>query len=234
MAIKGKKRSRNRPRVVATAPRPYLVPAKTPLMRRKSTQFVLLLVLFGAIAGVATAYRISRDNREHLQSVQEFENQVERPIIDGDVGQPTAGKMLILPEMGQAIGQLLGGQGKPEELLKPADQWERSATEAAEAVAGVDTDLQELKEARNGMAQGLRLYGAIAADLQLVPGVDGRVRERLVRNVGEELAVAAEVFDSGWAKLLVERHRAGLPDPSIGLPPGFPGGGSQIPLPGGG
>lgn len=234
MAIKGKKRSRGRPRAVATAPKPYLVPAKTPLMRRKSTQFVLLLLLFGLIAVAATAYRISRDNREHLQAVQEFENQVERPIIDGGVGQPTSGRMLILPEMGQAIGQLLGGQGKPEEVLKPAEKWERSATEAAEAVAKVQTGLQELKEARDGMERGLRLYGAIAADLQLVSGVDGSVRDRLVRNVGEELAVAAEVFDAGWSKLLVERHRAGLPDPIIGLPPGFPGGGSQIPLPGGG
>jgi hypothetical protein len=234
MAIKGKKRSRGRPRVVATAPRPYLVPAKTPLMRRKSTQFVLLLLLFGAIAGVATAYRISRDNREHLEAVQAFENQVERPIISGDVGQPTSGRMLILPEMGQAIGQLLGDQGKPEELLKPAEQWEQSATEAADALGRVETDLQELKEARGGMERGLRLYAAIAADLRLALEVGDRTRVRLIRNIGEELAVAAEVFDAGWSKLLVERHRAGLPDPSIGLPPGFPGGGSQIPLPGGG
>jgi hypothetical protein len=234
MAIRGKKKTRGRPRVVATAPRPYLVPAKTPLLRRKSTQFVLLLLLFGVIAGVATAFRISRDNREHLEAVQEFENQVEQPIIAGDVGQPTSGRMLILPQMGQAIGQLLGGQGNPEELLKPAENWERSATEAAEAVGEVETDLQELKEARGGIERGLRLYAAIAADLQLARDVDRGVRDRLVRNIGEELAVAAAVFDAGWSKLLVERHRAGLPDPTLGLPPGFPGGGSQVPLPGGG
>jgi hypothetical protein len=238
MAIKGKKGSRRRPRAVATAPRPYLVPPKTPLFRRKSTQFILLLLLFGVIAVAATAYRISRDNREHLEAVEQFEGQVEGPLLGG-VAQPVGGRMLVLPEMGQAIGQLLDGQGNVDEVLKPAKSWERSASEAAETIGAVESDLSELERARDGIEQGLRLYATIAANLQLIPELEGPAQERLLRNVGEELAIAGSVFDRGWSLLLVERHRAGLPDPTLGVPPGFPGGpGGGLPpglqIPGGG
>jgi hypothetical protein len=235
MAIKGKKKSRGRPRVVATAPRPYLVPPRTPLFQRKTTQFVLLLLLFGAIAGVATAYRISRDNREHLQAVEDFGGQVERPLLEG-VAQPLSGRMLVLPEMGQAIGQLLGGKGDAAKALKPAETWEESATRAADTIAAVESEVTELEQARDGMEQGLRLYAGMAADLQLVADLEGSAQKRLLRNVSEELAVAANVFDGGWRLLLVERHRAGLPDPALGIPPGFPGapGGGMPVIPGGG
>jgi hypothetical protein len=236
MAIKGKKKSRGRPRVVATAPRPYLVPPKTPLFRRKGTQFVLLLILFGVIAGVATAYRISRDNREHLEAVEDFGGQVEGPLLEGGVGQPVSGRMLVLPEMGQAIGQLMGGKGDAAKALKPAETWEKSATRAADTIAAVESEVTELEQARDGMEQGLRLYAGIAADLQLVADLEGSAQQRLLRNVSEDLTVAANVFDGGWRLLLVERHRAGLPDPALGIPPGFPGapGGGGPVIPGGG
>jgi hypothetical protein len=234
MAIKGKKKSRGRPRAVATAPRPYLVPPKTPLFRRKGTQFVLLLLLFGLITGVALAYRTYRDNRVHLEAVEDFGGQVERPLLEG-VARPLSGRMLVLPEMGQAIGQLLGGQGNAAKTLEPAETWEESATQAAAAIAGVESEVAELERARDGMEQGLRLYAAIAADLQLAAELEGPPQKRLLRNAHEELGVAAEVFDGGWRLLLIERHRAGLPDPALGIPPGFPGapGGGAPVIPGG-
>ena len=238
MAIKGKRKTRGRPRVVASAPRPFLVPPKTPLLRRKSTQVVLLLILFGIIALVAFAYRGVREDREHRAAVEEFTGQVETRLIGNQVAQPAAGTVLVLPEMGQALGQLLGGEGDVDQIAKDAKAWERSATKAADQIGLVETDVPELREARAGMELGLKTYAGVAADLQVALELDGGARKGLLQNLGEQLAVAAEIFDRGWSKLLVERHRAGFPDPSLGVEPGFPGGGGfppQIPgLPGGG
>jgi hypothetical protein len=234
MAIKGKKKTRGRPRVVASAPRPFLVPPKTPLMRRKSTQVVLLLILFGIIAGAAFGYRGVREDRELRAAVEDFSGRVETHLIANQVGQPVGGNVLVLPEMGQAIGQLLGGQGDASQIAKDVKRWERSAAKAADQIRLVETDVPELKEAREGMEQGLLVYAGIAADLGVALRLEGDARDELLQNLGEQLAVGAAIFDRGWSKLLVERHRAGFPDPNLGVEPGFPGGGGLPPgFPGG-
>jgi hypothetical protein len=239
MAIKGKKKTRGRPRVVASAPRPFLVPPKTPLMRRPSTQVVLLLILFGVLALAAFGYRGVREDREHRAAVEDFSGRVETQLIGNQVGQPVAGNILVLPEMGQAIGQLLGGEGgDPDQIAEDAKRWERSATKAADQIRLVETDVPELKDAREGMEQGLKVYAGLAADLRVALGLEGDARDELLQNLGDQLAVAAQIFDGGWSKLLVERHKAGFPDPTLGVEPGLPGGGGFPPgipgLPGGG
>ena len=242
MAIKGKKKSRGRPRVVATAPRPFLVRPKTPLLRRKSTQLVLILLLEGIIAAFAIGYRISRDNTAHTSAVQEFGGGVDTFLQGNGVGQPIPGAVLVLPELAQAVAQLREGQGDAEETLANAKSWEEAASKTAEQIGSLEVELAQLKAARLSMRQGLQMYAAVAANLQVAAELEGKPQKDLLDNLGVELQVAAEVFDTGYQLLQEERRKADLLDPASlggfpagggGIPPGLPGGG--IPgLPGGG
>jgi hypothetical protein len=236
MAIKGKRKSRGRPRVVATAPRPFLVPPKTPLFRRKSIQFVLILLLEGIIAAVAIGYRINRDDAAHTAAVQEFGSGVDTFLQGNGVGQPIPGAVLVLPQVAESIAQLRDGKGDPEEILRNARSWEEAASKTAEQIGSLEVEPAPLKAARLSMRQGLQMYSAVAANLQVAAGLNaGPAQKDLLDNLGVELQVAAEVFDTGYQTLQDERRKADLLEPaSLG---GFPGGGvpGGVPgLPGGG
>jgi hypothetical protein len=231
MAIKGKKKSRGRPRVVATAPRPFLVRPKTPLLRRKSMQLVLILLLEGIIAAFAIGYRISRDDAAHTSAVQEFGGGVDSFLQGNGVGQPIPGAVLVLPEMAQSVAQLREGQGDTKVILANAKSWEEAANRTAEQIGSLEVELAQLKAARLSMRQGLQMYAAVSANLQVAAELEGRPQKDLLDNLGVELQVAAEVFDTGYQLLQEERRKAELVDPSLG---GFPGGGEGVPgLPGG-
>ena len=235
MAIKGKKKTRGRPRVVATAPRPFLVPPKTPLLRRKGTQFVLILLLEGIIAAVAIGYRISREGAAHTKAVQEFGSGVDTFLQGNGVGQPIPGAVLVLPQMAETVGQLRTGKGDARETLRNAKAWEEAAARTADQIGSLQVELAPLKSARLSMRQGLLMYSAVAANLQVAAELEGRAQKELLDNLGIELQIAGEVFDTGYQLLQEERRKADLLDPaSLG---GFPGGGlpGGVPgLPGGG
>ncbi len=235
MAIKGKKKSRGRTRVVATAPRPFLVPPKTPLFRRKSIQLVLILLLEGIIAAVAIGYRIYRDDAVHTAAVQEFGTGVDTFLQGNGVGQPIPGAVLVLPQMAESIAQLRNGKGDPGEVLSNARAWEEAAAKTAEQIGSLEVEPAPLKAARLSMRQGLQMYSAVAANLQVAAGLEDRPQKDLLDNLGIELQVAGEVFDTGYQILQDERRKADLLEPpSLG---GFPGGGGPggVPgLPGGG
>src|SRR5918996_5869536 len=110
MAIKGKKKSRGRPRAVAAAPRPFLVPPKTPLFRRKSVQLLLIILLEGVIAAFAFGYRVSRDNAEMRAAVEGFGTRVDTYLQGQGVAQPIPGSVLVLPQMAQSIAALRSGE----------------------------------------------------------------------------------------------------------------------------
>jgi hypothetical protein len=231
MAIKGKKKSRSRPRVVATAPRPFLVPPKTPLFRRKSVQLVLILLLEGIIAGIAIGYRIYRDDAVHTAAVQEFGSGVDTFLQGTGVGQPIPGAVLVLPQMAESIAQLRDGTGDPQEILKNARSWEEAAANTAEQIGSLEVEPAPLKAARLSMRQGLQMYSAVAANLQVAASLEGSVQKDLLDNLVVELQVAGEVFDTGYQLLQEERRKADLLEPPSlggfpgGAPPGFPGGG---------
>lgn len=239
MTIKGKKRSRSRPRAVAAAPRPFLVPPKTPLFRRKGVQLLLIVLLLGAISALAFAYRVSRDAAAHTEAVEEFGNQVDAHLESEAVGQRIPGAVLILPQLGQTVAELRQRRGDPDEIVKNATSWEKAASRAAERISSLEVDPAALKDARLTMAHGLRIYASVAANLRVAAELDGRDQKDLLDNLGTELQTAAEIFDTGYQLLQEERRKADLLEATLpggvpGLPGGMPGLPGEVPgLPGG-
>jgi hypothetical protein len=230
MAIKGKKKSRGRPRVVATAPRPFLVRPKTPLFRRKSTQFVLILMLLAIIAALALGYRVTRDAATHKEAVDEFGTTVDTYLQGQGIAQPIPGAVLVLPQMSQTIAELREGRGDPQAIAKNAKSWEKASNETADLISSLETEPAELKAARLAMSQGLRIYASVAANLQVAAGLEGKEQKTLLDNLGTELQTAAEVFDTGYQLLQEERRKTDLLE--VTSPGGLPGGIPGLPVPG--
>ena len=225
MAIKGKKRAKGRPRAVATAPRPFLVPPKTPPLRRRGVQIALIVVFQGLVALVGWGLNNAQDASERREAVERFAIQVESALGATGVSTPVPGGPLILPEVGQAVGELLSGQARERRIAADAEEWPDRAREAADAVEQIRTGTADLRQARNQMALGLQLYAAVARNVGLAITLEGDPRDRLLESIQEELGVAAAVFDSGWDRLQEERREAGIPTEAASppaAPPGFP------------
>lgn len=236
MAIKGKRKSKARSgRAVAVAPRPFLIPPKTPLMRRTGTIVVLVLLaeaLVFTMLAVADA-RSEADARR--EQVREFGSLAEAQLYQGGAAQPSFGSPLVLPEMGQALGTLQGGEAPQKELdqiSESAGSWGEISRGAANEIGELEAGSRALEESRDLMRDGLRLYGEIADQLRLASQLEGESQRQLLTSLGEQLLLAADIFDRGYAKLQFERQDVGLETSSVppggGFPGGFPG------LPGGG
>lgn len=221
MAIKGKKRAKGRPRAVGHAPRPFLVPPKTPVLRRPGVQLGLIAILLGIIALIGWGLSNTQRATKQQEAVERFGTQVESALASTGVVQQLPAGPLVLPEMGQVIAGL--GQGeRVGGLREQAESWSSQASDAAEAIEDIDTDPAELRRAREQMARSLRLYSALASNLGVAAQVEGRVLRDLVTAMQLEFAVAAELFDSGWNTLQEERRRAGMPLEPVGPPQPFP------------
>jgi hypothetical protein len=222
LAIKGKKRSKGRSgRGVATAPRPFLVPPKTPLMRRKGTQLVLILLLLGAVTAVAFGIRSGRETERLREQVASFESQLQGTLAATQVGQQLpSGPPLILPELGQALSEFQAGEGNPRRIRREAEGWAERAAEAAERVSRIETNVAELSRARNLMANGFRLYSSLSRTIAVAMSLEGSERRDLLEVVVQQFDSAARVFDSGWNSFTEARARAGIEE--AGLPQQIP------------
>ncbi|HEX2031703.1 MAG TPA: hypothetical protein VHL78_09925 [Actinomycetota bacterium] len=237
MAIKGKKRARGRPRAVATAPRPFLVPPKTPPLRRRGVQIGLIVLFQGLVALVGWALNSAQDAAERRDAVERFATQVESALGATGVSTPLPGGPLILPELGQAMGQLASGEARERRIQADAEEWREQAREAADAVQRIRPGLPDLREARDEMVIALQLYASTARNVGLSVVLEGDERAQLLESLTEQLAAAAAVFDSGWKQLQEERRQAGIPTqttppggaPPGGAPPGFPAPGLPAP-----
>lgn len=229
MAIKGKRKPKGRTgRAIAAAPRPYLVPPRTPWYQRTSAKFVLVLLAEAVLFLFLAAADAQSDADRRREEIAEFTSLVEARIFAGGVATPSFGAPLVLPELGQTLTQLQAGQRfDREEVTGNAEGWAGSATAAADGIGAIETDNLPLKEARNQMEQGLLIFAEIADQITVAARLDeGNVRDDLVASIGEQSVVAAQVFDAGYGKLQEERRKAGLPVESV--LPGAPG---QFPAP---
>ena len=215
MAIKGKRRTRTRSgRTVAMAPRPFLVPPKTPLMRRTGTKVVLVLMGWALVFGVLVMADAQSDADRRRQEISEFTSLVETQLYQGGVAQQSFAGPLVLPQLGENTAS-----------------WADVAGRASDAIGGIDVDLAGLKEARNLMQQGLELYAGLSRQVGVAVEMEERSRTALLETIVEQMATAATIFDTGYGALQEERRLAGLPT-SAGLPGGLPddfGGLPQIP-----
>lgn len=234
MAIKGKRRGRSRTgRTVTTAPRPYLVPPKTPLMRRTGAKFVLVLLAEALVFALLVMADAQSDADRRREQVTEFTSLVEAQLYQGGAAQESFTGPVVLPQMGQAISQLQSGEGEPEDLAENTESWSEVAERAGNGIAEIDTDLAGLKEARNLMEQGLELYSGLAQQVGLASQLEGRSQRTMLETIGRQIIVAATIFDTGYGALQEERRLAGLPT-STSLPGGLPDDlGGLPPIPGG-
>lgn len=238
MAIKGKRRGRSRSgRAVATAPRPYLVPPKTPLMRRTGAKFVLVLLAEVLVFALLVMADAQSDADRRREEISEFTSLVEAQLYQGGAAQQSFTGPLILPQLGEALSQLQAGSGDQQELAENTVSWSEVAGRAGDGIAEIDADLAGLKEARNLMGHGLELYSGLAQQVGLASELEGRSRRTLLETIGRQIIVAATIFDTGYGVLQEERRLAGLPTSSSLPPGGLPddfGGLPPIPAPPGG
>ncbi len=233
MAIKGKRRTRTRSgRTVAMAPRAFLVPPKTPLMRRTGTKVVLVLLGWTLVFGVLVMADAQSDADRRREEISEFTSLVETRLYQGGVAQQSFAGPLVLPQLGEAVSQLQAGQGNEAELVENTASWSDVAQGASDGIGGIDIDLAGLKEARNLMQQGLELYAGLARQVAVAAELEGRSRTALLETIGEQMSTAATIFDTGYGALQEERRLAGLPT-SAGLPGGLPDDFGGLPVPGG-
>jgi hypothetical protein len=241
MAIKGKRRTRHRSaRTVARAPRPFLVPPKTPLFRRTGTKVALVVlgeavVFLGLVLAGAQAETDERRNQ-----VSEFTSLVQAQLYQSGAAQQSFTGPLLIPEMGQAVSQLTAGEPRnTDRMAEDAQSWADVAGQAGQRIGALEAEGIELKEARNLMAQGLLLYAELANEVRIATELEGSTREELTATIGEQLNLAATIFDTGWGKLQEARRKAGLETQAVlpgdlgGLPGGVPGltGPGDVPAP---
>jgi hypothetical protein len=234
VAIKGKRRARTRSgRTVATAPRPFLVPPKTPLMRRTGTKVVLVLLGWAVVFGVLVLADAQSDADRRREEISEFTSLVETQLYQSGAAQQSFAGPLVLPQLGQAVSQLQAGEAKEAELTENTASWADVAERAGNQIGGLDVDLAGLKEARNLMQQGLDLYAALARQVGLAVELEGRSQQTLLETISQQMTTAATIFDSGYGALQEERRLADLPT-STSPPGGLPGDfGGLPPIPGG-
>jgi hypothetical protein len=221
MAIKGKRRGKSRPRTVATAPRPFLVPPKTPLFRRTGTQVLLVVLFWAAVFSIVVGVGLASESDRRAADIDQFTNLVDGALASESVSQSIGVSHLILPEMGEAIPKIQQGSVRPDEIVAQSRSWQRRALAASGKISEIQTEEAPLVEARSLMEQGLALYAALARQVGVAARLDGEEQQDLLTGIQEQLQTAAVVFDSGYGKLLEERRKAGLPVSTS--PPAFPG-----------
>ena len=229
MAIKGKRKGRSRPRTVATAPRQFLVPPKTPLFRRTGIQVFLVVLFWAAVFSTVVGFGLASEADRRAEHIEQFTNLVNGALASESASQSLGASQLILPEMGQAISQLRQGGAKAEDVATQARDWQKRALAASAKIGRIETEEANLVEARTLMQQGLDLHASLARQVAVAAGLEGKAREDLLTGIEEQIQSAQVVFDTGYGKLLEERRRAGLPVATG--PPGIPGGIPGLPGP---
>jgi hypothetical protein len=229
MAIKGKRKGKSRPRAVATAPRQFLVPPKTPLFRRTGTQVLLVVLFWAAVFSIVVGFGLASEADRRAAHIEQFTNLVDGALASESVSQSLGASHLILPEMGQAVSQLRQGNARAQDVATQAADWQERALAASSKIGRVETDEANLVEARTLMQQGLDLYAALARQMAVAAALDGGTLQDLLTGIEEQLQSAQVVFDAGYGKLLEERRRADLPVATG--PPTVPGGIPGLPGP---
>jgi hypothetical protein len=237
MAIKGKRRTRGGRASIGAPPRPQFVVPRKPVFQRTGVRvFLILFLLAGIITGIVVGINVRDTNRkkdEARRDVRELQVRLEAAITAEAIGQTESTSPLILPELGQTVSELQGGQikkGQVKEKKAQLETWSTDAKEAAEKIAllevGTSEYNTELTDSKNLIRQSLTMYAGLARSISIALDLEGKPRDDLVQNILEQYPTAATVFDTGWRKLQTIRAELGISEPIVpaGLQqPGFPG-----------
>ena len=242
MAIKGKRRTRHRTsRAPArAAPRPFLVRPRPPLFQRTGTKVVLVLLAETVVFLLLAFAGLQSEADRRREQISEFTTLVQAQLYQSGAAQQSFTGPLVIPELGQAVSQLTAGEvPNTDKMAEDAQSWAEVAGQAGQRIGELEAEGIELKEARNLMEQGLLLYAQLANEVRIATELEGPTREELTATIGEQLNLAAAIFDTGWGKLQEARRKAGLETQAVlpgdlgGLPGGVPGltGPGDVPAP---
>ncbi|MGH2663634.1 MAG: hypothetical protein ACRDH8_12710 [Actinomycetota bacterium] len=221
MAIKGKRRPKSRSgRVVAGAPRQFIVPPKTPLFQRTGARVILVILVEVLVFGAVVMAGARSEEQAYRNQISRFTSLVHAALYGSGAAQQLPTAPLVLPELGQTMSQLQAGEEiRERDVVENAESWGNVAERAANTIEEIEVQGLALIEAQNMMAQGLRVYSGVADLLGVAIQLEADPQTTLLGAMNTEYQAAAEIFDAGYGKLLEESRKAGLPFSST---PSFP------------
>lgn len=221
MALKGKKKSRNRGsqarRRPASAPRPTVGPRRRPRWYRTTSGRIAgslaALVVIGLIAWAVTNQRAEATKLEEKQEA-----------LDAYTGQVRVLLQALTPPVGEMTG---ANTIPPDDLAATAKSWDKgfSAAQSSLSQANPPSALQPV----NGLLlRSILMYVQAADTYELVPEVTGAARDQLLTQAGVQVQNADAVFAGAIAVLDEARAEAdlsgsGLSSPSESAAPAPPG-----------
>lgn len=224
MAIKGKRKGRSRPRGVAAAPRPFLVPPRTPPLRRRPVQVFLIALVLGGFVALGAGLRASQNAEERRDAVEQFGAQIDAAFTTSGIVQSFGATPIVLPEMQAAFQELQKPKIDPEALQSDAGRWQQDLGALADQVGRLNAGSEGLKQGRELIRQALELFVAVAAEIEVAATLDADAREAIVQPLQQQMQLAQSFFNMGWSALMTERELVGIPTaPAVpGPQQGFP------------
>ena len=252
MAIKGKSRTKSRPRGVARPPKPTPVVVKPAFFLRRWVQVALafvvgvgaMVVLTWATNGVReqnTSKENARKRESARRVVQEWQTTVDATVLKVGEAGPAGSPPLLFTSLSGAIDAASKGDVSKdlETTATNAQDLAKSAADdldhvdLAKLIAGKGLNVEEavwVTSSQKQMVHGLRLYGEVATlmvDAAKTTDVDQR--RELADRAAEVRNLAESVFQDGYSDYQQALASVGIfvGGSSGGLPPGVTG------LPGG-
>jgi hypothetical protein len=218
MAIKGKSRSKGKPRSGARAPRPVPVVVKPPFFQRRWVQVSLSFVA-GVATMVAFIWATDGVRQEHQRQTEAARSAEARTAVarwQGSVGPVLSSvqfddqsrSVAVLTTLSAMAGELAKGQA-PTAAGKTAATAEQSLKAAADDLQKLSTDVisgqglsefeaSSLIDARDTMTQAFRTGQEAAGLVQVAAGADPATAKAIATRASALLTAAQTSFSSAY------------------------------------
>jgi len=247
MAIKGKNRGKAKAKQVTRPPRPSYTPVPAPFVARRWVQvtaaFVLGVSFIVFVAWIQRGLRNQSDDREARRrqaaertAMQTYQGKLD-PIL-AQVGEAQGSASAApFPRFAETVSAFEDGKASEDELSATADATDATATEAADALQGIDAAAivrdtgasrsfaSAVTDSWSRFEKAVRAYGEAAAVLRMAGGASGKQQRDLLETAAELEQIAKELFNAGYVSYTEAQVEAGtFQPPTQGQPP--------IPVPG--
>jgi hypothetical protein len=233
MAIKGKGKTRRR--TVAAGPKPVYVEPPKALWRRRWVQLTALCVVLAGIGIAAAAILIHLGNQHHKEQVKatrekeraivgQFGSQVDQALVP--VTQSFQQTKVPFPDLTKQFSALKPSEPLSKDVLQLARSSGKLAGAAARTlqkipatslVSGHPT-LVPLIDSQDFLVQSLKVYEQAARAVLAADKASGDARTALFDQAGNLLPVGADLFNSGYQRLVNVRGKLGIFPPPAAPP----------------
>jgi hypothetical protein len=228
MAIKGKGKTRRR--TVAAGPKPVYVEPPKPLYRRRWAQLTGLGVLLVGLAIGAAAILVHQGNLHHKEQLKaardkeraivgQFGSQVDQSLQP--VTQDFQQTKVPFPTLSQQMSSLKVSQPFPKDFVQLARSSAISARRAADTIEKIPAStlvsdhpvLLPLVDSQDFLVQSLRVYEQASQALVSASKASAGSRTALFDQAKNLLPVGANLFNSGYQRLVNVRAKLGISPP---------------------